>query len=352
MALLCLDIHQLRNLRNASLQFDPRINLIIGPNASGKTSILEAIYLLGRACSFRTSRSLDLIAQGSDRLMVAGRVLSEGREVSIGVGFHGSQRQIRLDGRTIDARTELLKVLPIQLIDPTLHTLLEDSPKSRRRFLDWGVVYTEPQYLLTWRCYQRALAQRNAALRSGNRCAAILWGQELTKYGKIIEACRVHYLQRLQAAFSQIFAQLGLGQEIELRYLPGRASGKDLETALADDLERDVRHGYTHSGPHRDDFMAYVAGRPVRHLFSRGQMKLLTYALALVQIQMLDRPGCLLIDDLASELDLENQARLTELIVNVRFQIFITATRPLDSACLTQRIGQTFQVAGGIIKPV
>lgn len=351
MVLLCLDIHQLRNLHNASLQFDPRINLILGPNASGKTSVLEAIYLLGRACSFRTAQVMDLITQGRDRLMVAGRVLSEGREVSVGIGFQGNQRQIRLDGRTVDARTELLQVLPIQFIDPTLHTLLEDAPRSRRRFLDWGVVYAEPEYLPAWRRYRRALEQRNAVLRVGNRRAAMLWGQELVKYGKIIEVCRRRYLESLQIEFSQLSAQLGLGQEVELRYLPGWAGGKDLETALADDLERDVRHRCTQSGPHRDDFMAYVAGRPVRHLFSRGQMKLLTYALALVQIRMLERPGCLLIDDLASELDLENQALLTELIVHVKFQVFITATRPLDSArfaCL----GRRFQVERGVIKPV
>ncbi len=352
MALLRLDIHQLRNLRYASLQFDPRINLIIGPNASGKTSVLEAIYLLGRACSFRTARSLDLITHGSDRLMVAGKVLSEGREVSVGIGFQGNQRQIRLDGRTVDARTELLKMLPIQFIDPTLHTLLEDAPRSRRRFLDWGVFYAEPEYLPAWRRYQRALEQRNAVLRVGNRNAAMLWGQELVKYGKIIEACRGHYLESLQIEFSQISAQLGLDQEVELRYLPGWASGKDLETALADDLERDVRYGCTQSGPHRDDFMAYVAGRPVRHLFSRGQMKLLTYALALGQIRMLDRPGCLLIDDLASELDLENQALLTELIVHTKFQIVITANCPSESARLACHTGRTFQVERGAIKPV
>lgn len=352
MSLVRLDIHQLRNLRYASLCFDPHINLIIGPNASGKTSLLEAIYLLGRAHSFRTTRSLDLIAHGSDRLMVSGKVLSEGREVSVGVGFQGNQRQIKLDDRAIQARTELLQVLPMQFIDPTLHALFEDTPRSRRRFLDWGVFYAEPEFLPAWRRYQRALRQRNAVLRCGDLSAAKLWGQELLKYGKIIELCRARYLESLQSEFSRVSAWLGLGQEVELCYLPGRAGGKDLETALADDLERDVRQGYTQSGPHRDDFMAYVARRPVCRLLSRGQMKLVTYALIFVQLRSLGRPACLLIDDLMSELDFENQALLTELIVQLKLQVFITATRSEALTSLVSRVPRTFLVDRGIIKPV
>lgn len=352
MSLLHLDIRQLRNLRHVSLHFDPRINLIIGPNASGKTSLLEAIHLLGRGCSFRTARGSDLISHGNDHLTIAGKVFSEGREVSVGIGFHSNQRQIRLDGRTVQSRTELIRMLPTQFIDPTFHTLLENAPRARRKFLDWGVFYAEPDYLTAWRSYQRALAQRNAGLRARNLGAAKLWGRELVKYGKIIEVCRSRYLGRLQVEFCRICGQLGIGQEVELRYLPGRASGKDIETALADDLERDVCHGCTQSGPHRDDFMVYFAGRPVRHLFSRGQMKLLAYALALVQIRLLERSGCLLIDDLTSELDFENQALLTELLVHTQFQIFITATRPLDLTSLVSYAGRTFQVDRGVINPV
>lgn len=350
MALLRLEIDRLRNLHRVCLHLDPRLNLIIGPNASGKTSLLEAIYLLGRGRSFRTARSLELIAHGCERLTVAGRVLSEGREVAVGIGFEGNRRQIKLDARPVQARAELLELLPVQFIDPGLHTLFEDAPRARRRLLDWGVFYAEPEFLPAWRRYQRALEQRNAVLRRGDVRAAKLWGQELGKYGKIIEDCRSRYLDGLQLKFQRVAARLGLSEEVELRYLPGRAAGKDLETALADDLERDVRHGHTQSGPHRDDFMAYVAGRPVCHRFSRGQMKLLAYALVLGQLHCLGRPACLLIDDLIAELDIENQALLVEQIVQLESQVFITATRAEALADLASRAARTFLMDRGVVR--
>ncbi|GAB4355078.1 MAG: DNA replication/repair protein RecF [Methylohalobius crimeensis] len=351
MSLLRLDIHQLRNLQASSLRTDPHINLIVGPNASGKTSLLEAIYLLGRGRSFRTPRSADLIAHGADRFSVAGRIFREEREISLGVGFAEGERRLKLDGRIVDARAELLHALPVQFIDPTLHTLLGDAPKARRQFLDWGTFYAETDYLPAWRRYRRALEQRNAVLKSGRREAAILWGRELVKYGKIIEICRRRYVEALQIRFKQVAEQAELGTELELRYLPGWAGGKSLEAALHDDLDRDIRHGCTHSGPHRDDFTLYDAGRPVRRRLSRGQMKLLTCVLALVQTCLPARPVCLLIDDLASELDLENQALLTDLIVHFNIQIFITATHPEALPRLGPRAGRTFRLERGVITP-
>ncbi len=351
MPLVRLEIFHLRNLSHASLHFDPSLNLILGPNASGKTSLLEAIYLLFRARSFRTSRSTEIIAHGSAWMTVAGKVLHEGREISVGVGLQGKKRQIKLDDQLVKARAELLQVLPVQFIDPTLHTLFEDAPKLRRKLLDWGVFYAEPEFLPAWRCYQRVLKQRNAALRNGDAQASRLWGGELAKYGKIIETCRSRYLESLQGEFSQASHQLGLGEKIELRYLPGRDKDKDLEAAIADDLERDLRFGCTQSGPHRDDFTAYFAGRPVCQFFSRGQMKLLAYALVLAQLRRLGRTACLLIDDLASELDFKNQALLTELIVQLKAQVFITATRPQGLEGLFPA-ARTFQVEGGVISAI
>jgi DNA replication and repair protein RecF len=351
MPLVRLEVFHLRNLRHALLHFDPCLNLILGPNASGKTSLLEAIYLLARARSFRTSRSTEVIAHGSAWMTVAGKVLQEGREIAVGVGLQGKKRQIKLDDKLVQARAELLQVLPVQFIDPTLHTLFEGAPKLRRKLLDWGVFYAEREFLPAWRRYQRILEQRNAALRHGDAEGAKLWGRELMKYGKIIEDCRSRYLKSLQSEFSQASQRLGLEQS-ELRYLPGRVEGKDLETAIADDLERDLRFGCTHSGPHRDDFMAYVAGRPVCGFFSRGQMKLLAYALVLAQLRRLGRTACLLIDDLASELDLRNQALLSELIVQLKAQVFITATRPQGLEGLSPPAARIFQVENGVIQAI
>ena len=342
-----IDIHQLRNLNSLSLQPAPNVNLITGPNASGKTSILEAIYLLSYSRSFRTAKVADLIQQGTNSLTIAGRLLEPENERRIGIGFRGSQRELKIDGQKVDSRAKLLRVFPVRLIDPSRHSLLDDTPRARRRFLDWGVFYFDPSYLNLWRNYRRALNQRNSALKTKDRKGAILWGQEMAKYGKMVSCCRNGYLKALGKHFVAIAQLLGVGGNLELRYLPGWMGEKDLDTALVNDLDRDLRYGCTHSGPHRDDFMVLNDTQPVRRRFSRGQMKLLVYALILAQGRSMPLPGCLLIDDLASELDQGNQALLGNLIVHSNEQVFITATHPDTVAHLLPHMNQVFQLKHG-----
>jgi len=340
-------INHLRNLHHLSFEPAPRFNLITGPNASGKTSILEAIYLLSYSRSFRTPRSADLICRGQSSLTISARLWEKTSERRIGIGFRNHQRELKLDGRTINARAELLQLLPVRLIEPYRHALMDETPRNRRRFLDWGVFYFDPAYLPGWRNYRRSLGQRNASLKARDREGAKLWGREVAKYGKIISCSRQDYLQSLQRHFIVAARQLGLGENMELRYLPGWTGEKELQTALSDDLDRDLRHGCTHSGPHRDDFMVYLDGQPVRRCLSRGQMKMLVYALVLSQGQLMRRPGCLLIDDLASELDPDNQALLSDLIVHSKEQIFITATQPNVVAAMLPHVEREFQLMQG-----
>ncbi len=349
--MLRIDIHQLRNLRRLSLEPAAHINLITGPNASGKTSFLEAIHLLSYSRSFRTSRSADLISHGSDSLMVSGRLLNDGSERRIGIGFQRNQRELKLDGQRVNSRAEMLRAFPVRLIDPSRHALMDETPRVRRRLLDWGVFYFDASYLPVWRNYRRSLGQRNAALKARDRESTILWGREVAKYGKIVCCCRHDYLKALQANFGIIARQLGLEGNLELRYLPGWTGEKDLSTALTDDLGRDLRYGCTHSGPHRDDFMVYFDTQPVRRCFSRGQMKLLVYALIVAQGRTMKQPGCLLIDDLASELDPENQALLGKLLVHSKEQIFITATHPDPVANMLPHVDQVFHMKQGNVVP-
>lgn len=352
MSLISLDILRLRNLYSVSLEPDPHLNLIVGSNASGKTSLLEAIYLLGRAQSFRTAANVRLISDGESRCIVAGRIKAEGFEHRIGISIAAGQRQIRIDGRGVKSRAELLRLVPIRIVDPSLYRLLEEAPRLRRRFLDWGVFYGDSDFLPAWRHYHRALQQRNAALKAVDREGAELWGREVAKYGKIVSQSRQRYLQVFGAQLGILGRQLGLGTEMDVRYLPGWNAEKALEAVLVDDLQRDLRYGCTHSGPHRDDFCILIDGHGVRHRFSRGQMKLLVHALVVAQGQLLGRPAVLLIDDLASELDLENQALLRELLVQTQEQIFITATQPEALAGFGSWRHRMFHVEQGRVIPV
>ncbi len=352
MSLISLDILRLRNLLSVSLVPHPHLNLIVGPNASGKTSLLEAVYLLGRGQSFRTSVNSRLISDGQADCIVAGRFREGDFVHRIGIRLATGERRIRIDGRGVDSRAELLERVPVRIVDPSLYRLLEEAPRLRRRFLDWGVFYHDAGFLPAWRRYRRALQQRNAALKAGDRGGAQLWGREMAKYGKIVDQSRRCYLQAFEARLKAVGGRLGLGAAITVRYLPGWNAENALDAVLRDDLQRDLRHGCTHSGPHRGDFCVLVDGHGVRHRFSRGQMKLLVHALVVTQGQLLDRPAILLIDDLASELDLENQALLRELLVQTKEQIFITATQPETLAGFGSQRHRMFHVEQGRVVPV
>ncbi len=350
MPLVRLAIHSFRNIRLAAIKTDPGINLILGPNASGKTSLLEAIFILGRGQSFRSSRLAEVVNKDAKDMIVSGHISLNGRTIPVGMGFHQGQKQIRLAGRTLQSRAELLQIFPLQLLQPDLYDLLEGGPKARRQFLDWGVFYAQPEYLSLWRSYQRALGQRNALLKSGNRSTLPFWTQELAKYGKILSQHRFDYLTVLQEPLTMMARQLGFEGGFELKYLQGWPQGKDLESALEDDLQRDQKYGFTHSGPHRDDFTITWQGQPVKNFFSRGQMKLIVSTLAIVQASLIPIPCCLLIDDFTSELDQENQALLANLLVNLKEQIFITATHLTALDSIAKHAGQVFHISEGAIQ--
>lgn len=349
MSLAKLEIVQFRNIKSASLEFDRRINLIAGNNASGKTSLLEAIYLIGRGRSFRSRQFSDLITRGKESLSVRARIEYGGATLPVTVAVRGSHKEIKLNGRPLESRAELLQAFPLQLIRPEFFDLLEGSPKARRQFLDWGIFYSAAQYLPTWRRYQRALAQRNSLLKSGAGDTLPFWTQELVNCGKIISQYRTQYLAELQQELCLCAQQLALGEPLLLRYIQGWAAAKSLETALSDDLARDQKYGFTHSGPHRDDFMVYFGEQPVRNFFSRGQMKLLISALALAQARLLKTPGVIMVDDLGAELDPKNQALLLDLFVNLAGQFFITTTNLQSLDGWFQGAGRVFHIDRGVI---
>ena len=174
----------------------PELNLIAGENGAGKTSILEAIFLLGRGRSFRTRSSERLIRHGQASSTVFGRTDdSPPKHAGIEIAADGGTRA-RINGENASSLLELSGVLPVQAIDPEIHKLVDQGPERRRRWLDWLVFHVEPTFGVHWSRYSRALKQRNAALRSG---AAIVdaWDKELVTNGVAITEARQRTLNRL-----------------------------------------------------------------------------------------------------------------------------------------------------------
>src|ERR1700691_1579344 len=185
MPLAELALENLRCIQRAELVLAPDINLIRGPNASGKTSLLEGIYLLGRGRSFRTRNSERLIRHGEDMLQTMGRTLGTVSErIHLKVA-RDKATAAEIGNVPVGSLAQLAQVFPVQVIEPGIHKLIEEGSPRRRRWLDWAVFHVEPNFIGSWQRYARALRQRNAALRTAPETARA-WDGELVRHGEAV----------------------------------------------------------------------------------------------------------------------------------------------------------------------
>lgn len=328
MPLRRVQVTDFRCLQTVSLDLDPHFTLISGPNASGKTSLLEAIYVLGRGRSFRTRRLEHLIRQGTERFVVFGEVESPDRQIPLGVEGSATGIRARISGAPAASLSELALALPVQVIDPEVHALIEEGPNRRRRFLDWGVFHVKQSFIGDWQRYRQALKQRNAALKAGQPPAAVsAWDGDLLRYGELLTEARSHYVALL-TVHAQAIGRSLLGMELELRYRAGWAKDLGLAQALQQSRAHDQASGSTQVGPHRAELAILLNGLPVKDRISRGQQKLLAAALLIAQLKLFPesaplRPS-LLLDDPAAELDDERLAGLIREVSNHSVQLIVT----------------------------
>lgn len=353
MSLERLGIENFRCIERAELELDQRCNLISGPNASGKTSLLEAVFFLGRGRSFRTTHNGALIRRGSSEFMLTGRLAAEAHALPIGLRVTETGIEARFAGRRVGGLTELAVLLPVQAIDPEVHRLIEGGPQERRRYLDWGVFHVEPRFIGHWKRYQRALKQRNAALRAGQTGAAVrAWDRELIEAGGLVNEYRVSYMESLRDAVAGAGARL-LGSPVEVSLNRGWPSERSLEEALDVCWLRDMERRHTHAGPHRADVAVRLDGLLARDRVSRGQQKLVAAALLLGQLECDAALGSsvagLLVDDPAAELDASNLRRLLDEIVQLPAQLFVTALDPCTKALDRLPSAARFHVEHGVV---
>ena len=352
MALGSFRAERFRCLSAVELELDPKANLFIGPNASGKTSLLEAAFFLSRGRSFRSRRREALIAHGSNDFVLSAQVQGQVGPVPLGVRATRRDIEWRVGGAAAAGIADLAEQFPAQVIDPEVHKLLEEGPGRRRRFLDWGVFHVEHGFLLNWRRYHLALRQRNAALKKDARDIDLAaWERELASSGEVLALQRSSYLERIALSLARIGVAL-LDEPITLVHQRGWDPERPLLEALAADRHRDRRHRATQLGPHRSDIAVMVGGQAAKDRVSRGQQKLVAAGLMLAQleIQETERPGrsALLLDDPAAELDGGNLERLMTLVREVPAQLWVTSLKP-DVAGLVDG-GRVFHVKQGNIQ--
>lgn len=331
MQLQSLDIHDFRNIRRASLDFSPGLNLVTGKNAAGKTSLMEAVYYLGRVRSFRTHHVNQPIRAGQPAFRLVGRLRHEqGRLVPIGIERQSGSLQVHLDGMVVQRLSDLAGSFPVQVLSGDTANIISGGPRYRRQTLDWALFHVEQTYRNVWQRYARGLRQRNAALRAQAPATQVRsWDGELVEAGMEIHAIRCRYIETLVPHLQQELRQLIPEMDIQLRYQRGWSVERDLAAQLHHGLESDRALGNTRSGPHRADFALVSNGQPLQAHCSRGQQKAVMIGFMLAQVkcqqERLAPLGAFLLDDLGSELDANHQARVLAVLRALDMQVFITA---------------------------
>ena len=329
-----LDIAGLRRFTQASLAPAPGLNLLLGANGAGKTSVLEALHLMAYGRSFRGRVRDGLVRTGAPALEVFVEwEAAAGARHRAGLRHDGQRWEGRLDGAPVAQLGDLCAALAVVTFEPGSHVLVTGGSEPRRRALDWGLFHVEQQFLALWRRYARALRQRNALLKQRGAASQLeAWEHELAAAGEPLTARRQAYLEALQPHLAAAVADLlPAAGDAGLTFLPGwRRDELSLADALLLARERDLASGFSSVGPHRADWRIDYAALPGRTQLSRGQAKLTALALLLAQAELhAQHRGewpVVALDDLASELDRMHQARVLARMHASGAQVFITGT--------------------------
>lgn len=327
-----LHVMGVRNLRPCSLSLS-RLNLFYGDNGSGKTSLLEAVYLLAIGKSFRSHLIKTVIQEGQRHCTVSGR-LAHGQQLGILKTLEGSQT-LKRNGVLVANMSQFSYDLPVQLIDTESMALLDSGAKPRRQLLDWLVFYRDKNFFATWQVYQRALLQRNALLKKTqvDELEWQVWEQELA-----ISASKLHQMRQYVFDEWLIFVQEACAillpqYQLSMAYSAGFDTSQNLQTIFVESRAKDKLRGFTQVGAQRADLTIKTELGLAEAVLSRGQRKLLVCALKLAQVAYLKKyqKRCvILLDDVSSELDKQAQHRLLSMLHLLDAQVLITAVEADD----------------------
>ena len=342
MQLRTLEVDRLRNLKAVRLDLPAGLTLVTGRNGQGKTSLLEAAYLLGTGRSFRARRLEELVAWEGGPLRVAGTVARRMGEVRLGVVVDGSVRRLLVDDRERDLEG-FLGWLDLVALPNERMAVIRGGPDERRRYLDRGLLGLEPGHLKALGEYRRLLQHRNALLRSGPGRSAELdsWEERLAVAAGRLHRSRRAYSVKVAAGLGEVGRALyPSGELLTLRYRPSpdsasKAEPGSYEARLAEALhrgrERDAAFGYTGAGPHRDDLVMELDGVDLRRFGSSGQVRLAVVALSLAQLKLLQEEkgeaSLFLMDDFDSDLDDTRTSALAAYLHDGGFQGLVASSK-------------------------
>lgn len=348
-----ISILNFKNIAEAEISFCPGINCLIGDNGMGKSNMLEGVYYLSMMRSFLRLPDSEVIRHGQGQMMLRGRyTLESGLTDSVSVGYEPPRRKVlRRGGKELPRLSAHIGTLPVVLIAPQDQSLIIGAPAERRTLMDTVLSQGDAVYLEHLMAYNRALQQRNAALRAERTDRLLIQGLNaaLTASAAYIMSARAAWVQELLPSFTKYYDAIATRAETpQMTYQPSVASD-----ALADELDRNYERdrviGHTTVGPHRDDLGLSLGGYDLRRLGSQGQMKTYTVALRLAIFHYLHRATgqrpLLLMDDIFDKLDAERVEGIIRMVsaendAEDSFgQIFITDTGREHIDAILRKVG-------------
>ncbi|MBU1558334.1 MAG: DNA replication/repair protein RecF [Gammaproteobacteria bacterium] len=326
-----LSVSHFRNLSSVEISPSEKFNVLFGKNGSGKTSLLEAVYYLNLARSFRSHINSHVIQKDKERLSLFGKIL--GNSVGLERSKDGGLK-VKVNFEEISHISELAKIFPIQLINSDSFELIHGSSKTRRQFLDFGLFHVKRDlFFKVWKKLQQVLAQRNGFLRNEKNLRTLknelaFWNKEFVSASHELHELRKEYFEEFLILFFNVLEPLLQVETLNLAYYPGWTKERSLADSLEEDFRKDCALGYTQSGAHRADIKVTVNGIPAKDILSRGQQKLTVCAMLLAQSQLLEaatgEKSVFLVDDLASELDENKREMLVTALKKTKSQVFMT----------------------------
>ena len=335
-----------RNFEQLELAVPPTGFVLVGDNGQGKTNLLEAIYYVQVFRSARGARDADLVRHGADAFHIFAEVRRDDwREIGIGFERSSQRKRVRVDGNVIERLAATIGALPCVMFSPDDVALVVGAPTTRRRFLDIMLALASPGYLTALQQYRTALAHRNAALRALSRhgdadlASITIWEAPLVRHGAVLVEARRDWVASQAPRFAEWCADIGAGEQLGLAYAetiaPYAKATDALESALQTKRTLDVRRGFTHAGPHRDDLHLTIGGRELKTFGSAGQQRTAAIVMRMLEAATLaDSVGgqlLLLLDDPFAELDQARAQRVLGALTRRGLgQTILTVPKPSD----------------------
>lgn len=351
-------LENFRNFSRETINPGPGLNVFWGDNAQGKTNLLEAIYVLGNYKSFRGAKSEEMIFQGAKLGHIEGQLYTQRVCHKLSIDLTKEGKKARVNSKEISGIANFLGYLATVLFSPEEVNLVRAFPAGRRALLDRAIFFSYPGFLEVARDYQRHLRQRNFLLRDNRGDAELRpWTEGLIKCGAQVRSFRIDYLNRLRPLLIETYRRIC--QELENVDLAYVNSGKmSQEEYLAKEIEksspREKKLGQTLVGPHRDDPVFLLDGKPMRIFASQGQQR--SFILAFKCAQVIDLETCtgespvLLLDDLTSELDPSRRESFFNFLFERSGQVFLTTTDISPLPNNIQQESKKFRLCKGTVK--